>query len=171
MKNQKISLEVIKKLPSQTLLRLISKLKSTLKEDKTVIDIFNKYDIDINEIDIIPMWFADLDVSARTDHGIIYFNYKLLTDGDFFKDYSYGVHEITHFLQQTTGDGPTKNSNDDSYLHNPYEQEGFSNQVEYISNNEGKDTAEKYVDKVLNYHDIDGEEKEELESILLKKVE
>src|SRR4051812_34985127 len=116
MPQEKIQLSLVKKLPNKTLSRMIDKMRFVLKNDETVQGAFKKYNVDINEIDLIPMWFADLDVSARTDHGIIYFNYKLLTDGDFIKDYSYGTHEITHFLQQTTSDGPINSSNDDTYL-------------------------------------------------------
>ena len=102
-KEEKIPLSQVKKLPYKSLNRMIKKMREYLKQNQVVQDMFKEYKVDIAEIDFIPMMFGNLDVSAKTDHGIIIYNYKLLTDGDFFKDFSYGVHEMTHWLQQTTG--------------------------------------------------------------------
>lgn len=168
----KLPLSQVKKLPYKSLNRMIKKMREYLKHDGVVQEMFKEYDVDIEEIDLIPMRFGTLDVSAKTDHGVIIFNYKLLTDGDFFKDFSYGVHEMTHWLQQTTGDKPTKSSDDGNYLDNPFEQEGFQNQVEYIANQFGEGEAENYVDDLLDHHEIDDEEeKEEKKDLLLSKVE
>lgn len=168
----KISLEEIKKLPHKALNRMISKAKKFLKKDETMQNIFKEYGHDVDIIDYIPTYFDDLDVSAKTDHGLVILNYKLLCDGDFFKDYSYLIHEYTHWAQQCLGKKPTKSSDDGNYLHNPYEQEGFQNQVEYISNHFGKNEAEKYVDHLLDYHDVNKKkEKDKLEAIFLEKVD
>ena len=160
----------VRKLPYRTLNRLLKKMRDHLKKDEVVQKMFKDYDVDIEEIDFIPMKFGKLDVSAKTDHGILIFNWKLLCDGDFLEDYSYGVHEITHWLQQTTGTKPTQSADDGDYLHNEFEQEGFANQVEYIAENEGEDKAESYVDDLLEHHEKDGKEKDELKSILMSKA-
>ena len=65
------------------LLELIDKVRQRIKKSDTVKGMFEEAGVDINLIDYIPMTFADLDVSARTDHGVIYFNYSLLNDDDF----------------------------------------------------------------------------------------
>lgn len=161
----------VRKLPYRTLNRLLKKMRDHLKKDEVVQKMFKEYDVDLEEIDYIPMKFGKLDVSAKTDHAIIIFSWKLLCDGDFLKDYSYGVHEITHWLQQTTGTKPTQSADDGDYLHNRFEQEGFANQVEYIAKNEGESDAEEYVDELLEHHDKDGKEKDELKAVLLEKVE
>lgn len=169
-KTEKIPLSQVKKLPYKSLNRMIKKMREYLKKDEVVKKMFKEYDVDIEEIDYIPMRFGKLDVSAKTDHGVIIYNYKLLTDGDFFKDFSYGVHEMTHWLQQTTGTKPTQSSDDGSYLDNPFEQEGFQNQVEYIAKQFGDDEAETYVDELLEHHDIDNkkEVKEKKETLMAK---
>lgn len=170
-KDKKLPLSQVKKLPFQSLNRMIKKLREFLKKDDVVKRMFKEYDVDIAEIDFIPMRFGNLDVSAKTDHGVIIFNYKLLTDGDFFKDFSYGVHEITHWLQQTTGTKPTQSSDDGSYLDNPYEQEGFQNQVEYIAENFGDSEAEEYVDQLLEHHEIEDEDEvEDKKETLMAKI-
>jgi len=170
-KDKKLSMRSIKKIPYKTLNGMLNKMRKFLKNDEVMQKVFKEYDVDIEEIDYIPMCFGDVDVSAKTDHAIIIFNYKLLEDGDFFKDFSYGIHEITHFLQQTTGKKATQSSDDGNYLENLYEQEGFANQVEYIANQFGEDEAETYVDDLLEHHEItDKKKKDELEAALLEQV-
>ena len=130
-----------------------------------------EYDVDIEEIDLIPMRFGTIDVSAKTDHGIIIFNYKLLCDGFFLKDYSYGVHECLHYLQQTTGDKPTQSADDGEYLDNPFEEEAFTKQVAYIANQFGKNDAEDYVDDLLDHHEIDNEKEfKEKKEVLMSET-
>jgi hypothetical protein len=168
---EKIPLSVVKKFPYKTLNRLIKKLREFLKQDPVVQDMFKEYKIDIDEIDYIPMKFGKIDVSAKTDHGVIIYNYKLLTDGDFFRDFSYGVHEMTHWLQQTSGDKPTQSSDDGDYLENPFEKEGFQNQIEYIAEQFGENEAEDYVDHLLDHHDVDDNKKRnKLEDVLMEKI-
>ena len=167
----KIPLSVVKKMPYKTLNRMIKKMREYLKNNQVVIDMFKEYDVDIDEIDYIPMCFGNLDVSAKTDRGVIIFNYKLLCDGDFFKDFSYGTHEIVHYLQQTTGTKPTRSSDDGNYLENPYEQEAFSKQVKYIDDQFGEDEAQQYVDDLIEHHDVKGKKKkDELENALMKEL-
>jgi hypothetical protein len=170
-KVEKIPMSQVRKLPYRTLNRLLKKMRDHLKKDEVVQKMFKDYGADIEEIDFIPMKFGKLDVSAKTDHGILIFNFKLLCDGDFLKDYSYGVHEITHWLQQTCGDKPTQSADDGEYLDNKFEQEGFQNQVEYIAKNEGKEEAEAYVDDLLEHHEVeDKKEIEEKKEIFLAKA-
>lgn len=169
--NVKIPLSQVKKMPYRSLNRMIKKLREYFKKDEVVQKMFKEYGVDIEELDYIPMRFGTLDVSAKTDHGVIIYSWKLLTDGDFFKDFSYGVHEMTHWLQQTTGTKPTKSSNEGSYLDNPFEQEGFQNQVEYIANHDGEEEAENYVNDLLEHHEIDSKkEKEDKKETLMAKV-
>lgn len=168
---EKISLEEIKKIPIEMLMQGLKNMVRKLKRDPVIIDLFKEYNLSIDEIDYIPMTFKDIDVSAKCDHGIIYFNYKLLENGSFHNCYSYATHEITHFVQQTSGDKPTQSSDDGNYLDNKYEQEGFQNQISYISDHFGKDEAEEYVAHLLDHHDINKKnKKDELESILLEKA-
>jgi hypothetical protein len=170
-KEEKIPLSQVKKLPYKSLNRMIKKMREYLKQNEVVQSMFKEYDVDIEELDYIPMMFGNLDVSAKTDHGVIIFNYKLLCDGDFFKDFSYGVHEMTHWLQQTTGTKATKSSDEGSYLDNPYEQEGFQNQVEYIADQFGDSEAEQYVDDLLEHHDVeDKKEIKDKKETLMAKV-
>jgi len=150
-------------------LAAIKVLKKKIKDHDIVREMFKKYKVDIDELDLVPMAFIDLDVSARTDHGIIYLSDKLLEDDQPLNDDHYLVHELTHMLQQTTGDQPTTGGESgDDYVSNKYEVEGFQNQTEYISDEYGDETAETYVDKVLDHHKLKGKKREERKDVLLQ---
>ncbi len=169
--NKKISLKEIKQLPPQSLLRLINKAKKHIKKDEVWKKICDENDVDISIIDYIPTRFGTIPVSATTNHGIVTLNYKLLCDGDFEKDWSYLIHEFTHMVDQCFGKKATQSSDDGEYLQNPHEQKGFSNQVEYIANNEGEKEAEEYVEDLLDHHEIKNKkEKDELSAIFLENV-
>jgi hypothetical protein len=168
--SKKFTIEEVKKIPPAQLMKLINIAKEELKQNSIMQEIFEEYDEDVSIIDFIPTMFADLDVSAKTDHGIIFLNYKLLTDGDFKKDYSYLIHEYTHWAQQCLGDKPTKSSDDGEYLNNPAEQEGFQNQIEYIADEHGEKEADKYLNHLLDHHDIKSKERTEKKEILKAKV-
>lgn len=149
-------------------LLILKKLKDKIKKNDIVIKMFKDYNVDISELDFIPLAFADLDVSAKTDHGIIYLNTKLLTDSNIMEEDHYLPHEITHWLQQTTGTKPTKGSDDGDYLENEFEQEAFQNQTKYISDVYDENEAEEYINQVLEHHDVDDDEKAQKRKKLLR---
>lgn len=159
-----------KKLSFTTLNLFIEEAKKFLKKDKTMNEIFDQYKVPIKELDYIPIFFDDLDVSAKTSHGIIFLNYRLLEDGDFFEDYSYIVHEVNHWLQQTTASKPTKSSAGENYLDNKYEEESFQRQIQFIADQFSDKKADKYVDDLLDYHEVDGKERKEKKENLTEKL-
>jgi hypothetical protein len=159
------------KISPKKLLEMINKVRARVKNTEEVKNIFKEYKIDLDEIDYVPMCFKDLDVSARTEHGCIYFSYDLIEDGDFEDDDHYMVHELTHWAQQTSGTKPTSGSTDDSYLDNPNEEEGFQYQAQFIENTRGEEAAKDYVNKLLDHHDLKGKErKDKKEEILERKA-
>ena len=135
-------------------LKILERVRNRVKKHPVIQEMFDEYGISLDEIDLIPMAFADLDVSARTAHGILYFNRKLREDDGFENDDHYMVHEITHWLQQTTGDKPSKGAGHGNYLDNEDEIEGFQNQVEFLSDTRGNGEPEKYVNQVLDHHAV-----------------
>ena len=146
-------------------LKLLDEVKQKIKESKTVKKMFKEADVSLDVIDLVPMTFGDLEVSARTQHGIIVFNNKLKKSAEELEHYM--VHELTHILQQCFSDGPTMGSNNANYLDNPYEEEGFNRQTEFLSETKGKNVAKKYIDKVLDHHDVPEKEKEDKKDALL----
>lgn len=151
--------------------RIINAAKAFLKKDENMIKTFQEYEAPIEIIDHIPVFFKKIDVSATTEKGIIYLNEKLLEDKDFFKNYGYFAHEITHFLQQCFNDKPTKSSDDGNYLENEYELEAFQNQVKFLSDHLGNEDAEEYVEDLVDYHEVPKNKAEDKKEELLEKVE
>jgi len=149
------------------LLKIIDVVRGKVKESDVYKDMCKEHGVDVDYIYLIPMAFDDLEVSARTNKGCIYFNYALLEDGDFEKEDHYMIHEMTHHFQQCFGDGPTKGSTKENYLDNEFEQEGFQAQTEYLSETRDDETAKKYVKKVLDHHDIPESERKKRRDDLL----
>lgn len=164
------SLEEIKRISPKSLLKLIQRAKDFLKKNEVMQEICDKYNFDIEDIDLIPVKFDDIDVSARTDKGVVTLNWRLLEDGDFFKNVGYMVHEFDHYIQQSSK--PTQSADDGDYLLNPSEQEAFQYQIKFIDDQFGKDEAEEYADQVLDHHEVDNKkERKQKEDILMKLVE
>lgn len=166
-----LTIEKVKKIHPKKLLKLIDRAKKFLKNHHIIKDMCKEWGLDVDVIDLIPVKFGELEVSARTDHGVITLNYKLLCDGDFFKDYMYLCHEIEHYFQQCFGDKPTRGADDGNYLDNPYEQKAFQRQVQYVDDMFGEEEVERYLNHLLNHHDINGKEKEEKKDILMEKID
>ncbi|MFA5758928.1 MAG: hypothetical protein WC942_06195 [Clostridia bacterium] len=159
---------ITKGLPHKELAPILEKLKRKVFSHSVTKKIFEEYDISSEEQENIVICFAQMPVSARTDHGVIYINVDLIKDGDIEEDDHYLPHELTHYCQQTNGNKPTPGSGDDDYLDNPAEQEGFQNQTKYISKTQGKDEAKEYIDQLLDYHDVKNGEREDREDQLLE---
>ncbi len=141
-------------------LELLNNIKQKIKKSDVIINMFKKHDVNLDYLDLFPMAFSDeINVSARTDHGIIYFNIKLLEKPDQLDHYM--VHETQHVLQQAFGKVPTQGASDGDYLDNKFEQEGFKAQTEYLSDTRGDEIAEKYIDKVLDHHEVDSKKERE----------
>jgi hypothetical protein len=168
---KKYTIKEIKSKSPKALLSLINRAKKFLKKNDVMKQVFKDNGVDISFLDYIPIKFGDIDVSATTSHGIITLNYKLLLDGDFFKDYGYLVHEISHYLQQCFRNKPTQGAEEGKYLDNPDEQEGFQNQIQYIAEEFGDHEADKYVEGLLDHHDIDSKkERRNKKDVLMNKI-
>lgn len=149
----------------QEQLDLINKYKDEIKSSNAVKKLFENKGIELGFVDYIPIRFGKLDVSARTEKGIIILNYNLLDKPETIPHYI--VHEITHWLQQCFSDGPTQGSAEGKYLDNEYEIEAFQYQTDFLEETKGDKVADKYVNKVLDHHDMRGEERKEKKDEIL----
>jgi hypothetical protein len=149
-------------IPHERLAPKLEKIKQRVFKHDVIKDMLKEYDLDEDELQYVPMCWAEIPVSARTDHGVIYINVDL-ADDDVGEDDHYLAHEMTHYCQQTTGDKPTPATTTENYLDSPVEQEGFQNQTKYIADTKGEDEAEDYVEKVLDHHthDVNDDKKRE----------
>jgi hypothetical protein len=169
---KKLTIEQAKKISPRVLLKIIQRAKDYIKKTDVYKDMCKKCDVDIDVIDLVPVKFGDLDVSARTERGIITLNWKLLCNGNFFNNYHYLVHECDHYYRQCYGERPSKGADDGSYLDNPDEQAAFQKQIRYIDDEFGEDEAEDYVEHLLNHHDVkNSKEREDKKEKLMKDVD
>lgn len=150
-------------------LPFIQQIKDKLKSDQTIIDICSKYKMDTDDLDLAPIKFDDIDVSAKTDKCVITLNWNLLEKNNRYQIPHYITHEFTHFCQQSNE--PTQSADDGDYLMNPSEQEAFQFQIKYIDDQFGEDKAEDYTNQVLDHHDETGKERDKKQDILMKKIE
>jgi len=126
-------------------------MKECVKKDKAVIEKFKKYNVSIDEIDNVHVEFTDLDVSAKTKDKKIYLNREMLHPDSKVKDPThYLAHELTHYLQQVTGNVAGHKSVE-NYLDKPTELEAFQVQVDFKERHEGEDEADKYVEELHNH--------------------
>ena len=139
------------------LLTKINDAKEELLEDDTYLDLCKEYEVSPEVIHLIPIRFGDIDTSAKTIHGVIVLNRKLLDKGEFQDHIHYILHEIIHFLQMVTRKKPTKKKPDEEYLDNKDELEAFQYQIEFM----GKGDGEDYVEKLLDHHEVDDEDERE----------
>lgn len=132
-------------------------------------EICAKYDFDIDDLDLIPVKFGDIDVSAKTDKGVITLNFNLLSKENISQIPGYLCHEVTHNIQQSHR--PTQSADDGDYLSNPSEQEAFQYQIRFIDDQFGEQKAEDYTDQVLDHHEETGKERAQKKDILMNKVD
>lgn len=139
-------------------------MKGRIKSDPEVIEKFEEYGIPLSYLDDVSVEFADLDVSAKTKDEKIYINKKLIEKGQ--DPTHYLVHELVHFLQQHT-DKADPHKHEKEYLDRETEMEAFQSQVDYKKREESPEKAEDYVDGLLDYHDVDGKEREDKKEELM----
>lgn len=145
----------------------VRQMKEKVKKDPAVIEKFEEYGISTDSIDGVHVEFEDLDVSAKTKNKKIYLNRKMLDPKSGIDDPThYLAHELTHWLQQTSGN--TKGHEVKDYLSKPTEEEAFKVQVDFKERHEGKGEAEEYVEELLDHHDKDGKERQKIKKKLME---
>jgi len=143
---------------------IILNMREKAKNDSIVKEKFKEYGVPISDIDKVHISFENLDVSAKTKNCKIYINRMLLEKNE--DPTSYLVHELTHYLQQKTGN--TLGSQDAEYMDKKTEMEAFNAQVDFKKREDGEKEAEKYVDDLLDYHNINGNKRKEKKKELLQ---
>lgn len=139
---------------------LLEQVVNLLKEHPIVLRLFDKFGVDIDHIHEIPIEFTDLDVSAKAKNGKIYLNKAFLEDGNIVDDLHYLIHEITHILQNHTGNVHEHGGNGDHYLDDPAEIEAFKEQIRFIEDYKGDNEANQYVNDLLDFHEFKGNERD-----------
>lgn len=148
---------------------MIQDAKNLLKNDSVMLSICQEYDLQIDDIDLIPVKFDDISVSAETNQGVVTLNYSLIKNNSIIESIHYLIHEFQHYYDQMHF--PTKNADDGLYLNNKDEQKAFKNQILFINEHQGPEKAEEYTDQVLDHHDATGKDRIKKKKILLDKID
>jgi len=149
---------------------LIRKLKNAVKKEEEYIEKCEKYNKDVDFIDDVNISFDDeLDVSAKTVNGEIFLNGKLFDEGEWDDKMRYIIHEVTHCFQQEAGkvDGKVDK---DNYLDDDNEQEAFRAQISYMADHDSPEELQRYLEQLLDHHDIKGRERREKIKELTKDI-
>jgi len=141
-------------------------MKESVKKDPALIEKFEEYGVSLDKINDVHVEFADLDVSAKTKNEKIYLNESMLSEDSPVNPTQYLVHELIHYLQQSTGN-TDDNKLEKEYLDRETEQEAFKTQVDFKKREESEEEAEDYVEGLLDHHEIEGDEREEKKDDLL----
>jgi hypothetical protein len=139
-----------------------------LAKSKVVGAMFSRYNVDIDKIHDVDIRFGNIPVSAKTRDEVIFINEAFLEDGSFANELHYIVHELCHWLQQHTDD-PYDLIPDGKmrYLDMLTEVEAFCFQVRFMREFYGNARAEKYVEDLLDFHSIKGEERASKKKVFL----
>lgn len=148
--------------------KFIEDMRKHVKEDPIIIEKFKEYGVPLDDIDDVEVQFCDLDVSAKTKDRKIYLNEGMLAEDSEVKDPThYFVHELVHYLQQTTGKNMQKHRAEDDYLEKGTEEEAFKAQVDYKKREESPEEAKQYVERLLDHHDYSGDKRDDKRDELL----
>lgn len=139
--------------------RIIDKVKNLLKKEEAYIDLCKKYKKDLNFIDNVPIYFKELEVSAKTVNEEIFLNDKLLK-ADWHDLMRYVQHEITHVFQQDAG-LVEEQVGKENYLKDKNEQEAFQKQIKFMKKHTPEEVQD-YLEHLLDHHNIKGKERRHL---------
>jgi hypothetical protein len=147
---------------------ILSKIRNALLNDKVAKKICKEKGVGEWFLDGVPILFDDIKQSAKTVDSRIVLNRKL-KDRPFNILMRYVIHELTHSIQHVQKIRGKSKKRDTDYLDRDTEIEAFKYQVEFDSDKRGKGKDKEYVEDLLDYHDISGEEREDKKDVLLSE--
>lgn len=149
-----------------TEVEILAKLRSFLANSSLAKEICREKNLSETFLQGVPISFDDMKESAKTVNSNIYLNRKLADKPlDMIKRYL--IHELTHAVQHVVEPGVSAKMKKKEYLDKDTEVEAFQNQIEFQKSREGKEATEKYVENLLDFHDIKGKKREDKKDELL----
>ena len=147
----------------------LSKIRTALMNDSTAKEICIDNEIEPKFLEIVPIRYEKLEVTAKTVNGSIILNPKLMKKS-FKIIMRYVIHELVHAIQHVKDYGEKQNDKKKDYLNRADEIEAFQYQVKYDKKHRGKEKTEKYVNGLLDFHDLSADKKEEKKEEIMRKV-
>ena len=149
---------------------LLGEIRKALVKDKIAKKICKEHSVSLDFLSGVTIKFDKIKPSAKTVDAEIILNNSLKSKS-FEIIMRYVIHEVTHAIQHAKNQNKKKSvDKSKDYLDKETEIEAFQNQIEYDSEQRGEKEAIKYVEDLLDYHDIDGKKREEKKEELLEGV-
>jgi len=83
----------------------------------------------------------------------------------------YIIHELVHAIQHIDEYGKKQTDKRKDYLNREDELEAFQYQVKFDEEHRGEDEAEKYVNRLLSFHDVPKNKRQEKKEEIMEKAE
>lgn len=167
-----------KKFDLEDELKLLSKVRDSLKESSVAKEICDEHGFSLDIIDGIPIDFEDedeLDASAKTVDARIFLNSNLMNE-EFNVLMRYAIHELVHALQHMrSGEVGSvnfgKKEKKKKYLDQEAEIKAFQKQVVFQEETKGTNDVVKYIKELLEYHEIPKEDRFKYAKRFLKEID
>lgn len=152
-------------------MEILNKIRKSLINNDIAKSICDDNGYDYWILKSVSIRFDDIKTTAKTVNGNIILSKKLL-----HKPHEtimkYVIHELVHVFQHIEEYGKkTKSDKHFNYLNRKDEIEAFQYQLEFDKNRKGRKKVEKYVEDLLDYHEVPKDEVKEKKEELLKRVD
>ena len=147
----------------------LSRIRTALMNDDIAKEICSDLGIGSWFLASVPIRYEKVKVTAKTVNGNIILSPKLAKK-PFDILMRYVIHELVHAIQHIKEYGKKQTDKKKDYLNREDELEAFQYQVKFDEEHRGEEEAEKYVDKLLSFHDIPDERREEKKEELMDKA-
>jgi hypothetical protein len=149
--------------------KALSEIRAALLNDEIAMDICSEAGEDESILEAVPIYFEEMDVTAKTVSGKIMLNPALI-DEPFIIMMRYVIHELVHVMQHL--DGKKRDKDDDgNYLDKETEEAAFKRQIEFDMEHRTEKDVGEYIDGLLEYHDFPEKKREEKEEELKEFVD
>jgi len=149
----------------------LSNIRAYLLKNDVAEDICKEFGFDKNILYGVSISFdSEIDVAAKTTDSKMLLNTSLL-DEKFDIIMRYVIHELVHVFQHIKREGTDDPYDGMEYLERPDEVQAFQFQVEFQEDFSGENDAKEYVDDLIEYHEIDDNQKDDKKEELLDRVD
>jgi hypothetical protein len=158
-----------KSLTLREIFKALSEIRAALLNDEIAMDICSEAGEDESILEAVPIYFEEMDVTAKTVSGKIMLNPALIGE-PFIIMMRYVIHELVHVMQHL--DGKNRGEDDSgNYLDKETEEAAFKRQIEFDVEHRPKKDVDEYIGGLLEYHDFPEKDRAKKEEELKEFVD
>ena len=148
----------------------LARIRTALMNDSVAKEICEDLGVGAWILKSVPIRFEKLKVTAKTVNGNIVLNPKLMKK-PFDILMRYVIHELVHAIQHIDEYGKKQTDKRKDYLNREDEIEAFQYQMKFDEEQRGEGEAEKYVNRLLKFHDVPEDQKEEKKEEIMERAD